>query len=74
MFAQNHVSGCVKNRMRAGAKDEGRGASFLGDFTLVGKWGLDRSVPTVTEAVSGQEAGGWCKEEADGVKSSSMSQ
>lgn len=48
--------------------------SFLGDFTLVGKWGLDRSVPTVTEAVSGQEAGGWCKEEADGVKSSSMSQ
>lgn len=50
--------------------------SFLGDFTLVGTLALDRSVPTVTEekSVSGQEAGDWFKEEADGVKSLSMSQ
>lgn len=49
---------------------------FLGDFTLVGKLALDRSVPTVTEekSVSGQEAGDWFKEEANGVKSLSMSQ
>lgn len=49
---------------------------FLGDFTLVGKLALDRSMPTVTEenSESGQEAGDWFKGEADGVKSSSMSQ
>lgn len=49
--------------------------SFLRDFTLAEKLALD-SVPTVTEekSVSGQEAGDWFKEEADGVKLSSISQ